>query len=182
MIDDDLSNTNPSLTIRPAAPADWPGIWAILEPVIREGETYPLDRDLDEQAAWAYWNARDKSVFVAIDVSGQIMGTYTLRPNSTGPAAHVANAGYVVRPDQRGKGVARALCSHSLVTAHAQSYRAMQFNLVISTNVRAVRLWQFMGFRIVGTLPGAFRHPSAGFVDAYVMCRQLGSPDQSLGR
>ncbi len=161
------------VSIRPATPADWPGIWAVLEPMIREGETYPLDRDLNEQAASAYWNAPDKSVFVAINAEDDIVGTYTLRPNSTGPAAHVANAGYAVRPDQRGKGIAQALCLHSLTTARAQGYRAMQYNLVIATNERAVRLWQHMGFTIVGTLPGAFRHPSAGFVDAYVMYQQL---------
>lgn len=161
------------VSIRPATPADWSGIWAVLEPMIREGETYPLDRDLDERAAFDYWNARDKSVFVAIDVGEKIVGTYTLRPNSTGPAAHVANAGYAVRPDQRGKGIAQALCRHSLATAREQGYRAMQYNLVIATNERAVRLWQYMGFAIVGALPGAFRHPSAGFVDAYVMYQQL---------
>ena len=162
-----------ALTIRPATPADWPGIWAVLEPMIREGETYPLDRDLDEQGASAYWNAADKIVFVAIDAADEIVATYALRPNSTGSAAHVANAGYAVRPDQRGKGIAQALCRHSLETARAQGYRAMQYNLVVSTNVRAVRLWQYMGFAIVGTLPGAFHHPSAGFVDAHVMYQQL---------
>lgn len=176
-----MSNAKLPLTIRPAAPADWPGIWDVLEPMIREGETYPLDRDLDEEGAWAYWNAPDKSVFVGVDEAGEIAATYTLRPNSTGPAAHVANAGYAVRGDQRGKGIAQALCRHSLVTARAHGYRAMQFNLVISTNMRAVQLWQYMGFAIVGTLPGAFHHPSAGFVDAYVMYRQLDSTDQSLG-
>ena len=161
------------VSIRPATPADWSGIWTVLEPMIREGETYPLDRDLNEQAASAYWNAQDKSVCVAIDTENEIVGTYTLRPNSTGPAAHVANAGYAVRPDQRGKGIAQLLCRHSLATARAQGYRAMQYNLVIATNERAVRLWQHTGFTIVGTLPGAFRHPSAGFVDAYVMYQQL---------
>lgn len=161
------------VSIRPATPADWPGIWAVLESMIREGETYPLDRDLNEQGASIYWNAPDKIVFVAIDTGGEIVGTYTLRPNSTGPAAHVANAGYAVRPDQRGKGIAQVLCRHSLATACAQGYRAMQYNLVIATNERAVRLWQHMGFNIVGTLPQAFRHPTKGFVDAFVMFRDL---------
>lgn len=168
-----MSAPDEPLDIRPGTPADWPGIWAILEPVIREGETYPLDRDMDEQAASAYWNAPDKSGFVALDAGGDIVGTYTLRPNSTGPAAHVANAGYAVRPDQRGKGVAQALCRHSLMTARAQGYRAMQYNLVIATNERAVRLWQHMGFTIVGRLPEAFSHPRLGYVDAYVMYQLL---------
>ncbi|MBB5985566.1 GNAT family N-acetyltransferase [Sphingobium lignivorans] len=162
--------------IRAATPEDWPGIWSVIEPVIREGETYPLDRDLDESAARAYWFAADKSVFVALGPTGEVIGTYTLRPNSTGPAAHVANAGYAVRPDQRGKGVAQALCRHSLETARRQGYRAMQYNLVIATNHRAVRLWQHMGFTIIGALPGAFRHPKLGYVDAYIMYQEFTGP------
>lgn len=159
--------------IAAADSTDWPGIWAILDPVVREGETYPLDRDLGEEAVRAYWHAADKQVFVARDDKDAIVGTYYLKPNSTGPAAHVANCGYAVRPDQRGKGVAQALCRHSLEEARRQGFRAMQYNLVVSTNTRAVRLWQHMGFAIVGTLPGAFRHPRLGYVDAYVMVQGL---------
>ena len=162
-----------ALLIRPARDEDWPGIWAVLEPVIREGETYPLDPGLDEAGARAYWHAPDKQVFVALAPDGQVLGSYGLKPNSTGPAAHVANAGYIVHPRARGLGVATALCRHSFEEARRQGYRAMQYNLVIATNDRAVRLWQHMGMRLVGTLPGAFRHPRLGYVDAYVMYRDL---------
>ncbi len=161
------------IDIRAAEEGDWPAIWAIIEPIIREGETLAVDRESDEDVGRAYWMAPGKSVFVALDEAGGIVGSYTLRANSTGPAAHVANAGYAVRGDQRGKGIAQLLCRHSLETARAQGYRAMQFNLVVSTNERAVRLWQHMGFAIVGTLPGAFRHPRLGYVDAYVMFQSL---------
>ena len=159
--------------IRAARDEDWPGIWAVLEPVIREGESYPLDTKLGEAAARAYWFAADKSVFVALDEHDTIVASYGLRPNSTGPAAHVANAGYIVHPDQRGQGLAQALCLHSLEEARARGYRAMQYNLVISTNVRAVHLWQHMGFAIIGALPGAFRRPGGDYVDALVMYRSL---------
>ncbi|MBO9575550.1 MAG: GNAT family N-acetyltransferase [Sphingobium sp.] len=169
-----MEATDTTVVIRAAREAeDWAGIWAVLEPVIREGESYPLDTELDEAAARAYWFAADKSVFVAEDAEGEIVGSYGMRPNSTGPAAHVANAGYIVRPDQRGRGVAQALCRHSLDEARRQGYRAMQYNLVISTNVRAVHLWQHMGFAIAGTLPGAFRRPGGDYVDAFVMYRSL---------
>ncbi|MBT2189370.1 GNAT family N-acetyltransferase [Sphingobium nicotianae] len=161
------------MEIRPATFADWPSIWAILEPIIREGETLAVDRDADEQTGRDYWQAPGKQVFVALDPAGEIVGSYTLRANQAGPGAHVANAGYAVRGDQRGKGIAQRLCRHSLEMARAQGFRAMQFNFVISTNVRAVRLWQHMGFAIIGTLPGAFRHPKLGYVDAYVMYRSL---------
>ena len=159
--------------IRAARDEDWPGIWAVLEPVIREGESYPLATDLTEDQARAYWFAADKSVFVAVDEHDEITGSYGLRANSTGPAAHVANAGYIVHPDTRGQGVAQALCRHSLDEARARGYRAMQYNLVISTNVRAVHLWQHMGFAVIGALPGAFRRPSGDYVDALVMYRSL---------
>ncbi len=162
-----------TLNLRPASEADWTGIWPVIEPMIREGETHPLDTDLSEERARAYWFAPDKSVFVAVDREGVIVGTYGLRANSTGPAAHVANCGYAVRPDQRGKGIAQALCRHSLDEARAHGFRAMQFNLVVETNTRAVRLWQHMGFAIVGRLPGAFRRPNGDYVDALVMYKVL---------
>jgi L-amino acid N-acyltransferase YncA len=167
-----------ALTIRIAEEAsDWPGIWAVFEPVVREGETYPLDTRLDEAGARAYWFASDKTIFVAED-AGQgpetrIIGSYYIKPNSTGPAAHVCNAGYIVHPAARGRGVAQSLCRHSIEEARRHGYRAMQYNLVISTNDRAVRLWQHMGFGIVGALPGAFRRPNGDYVDALVMYRSL---------
>jgi len=163
-----------ALTIRMADEAlDWPSIWAAFEPIVRDGETYPLDTDLSEADARAYWFAPDKTVFVADHAGQGIIASYYLKPNSTGPAAHVCNAGYIVHPAARGRGIAQALCRHSIAEAHRRGYRAMQYNLVISTNDRAVRLWQHMGFGIVGALPGAFRRPNGDYVDALVMYRSL---------
>ncbi|MDE1146320.1 MAG: N-acetyltransferase [Azospirillaceae bacterium] len=158
--------------IRPARPEDADAIWAILEPVIRAGETYALPRDMDRAAALAYWTGPNRQTFVAED-QGQVLGTYVLRANQAGGGAHVANCGYMTAADVQGRGVARAMCAHSLDTATAAGFRAMQFNFVISTNERAVRLWQAMGFAIVGRLPGAFAHPALGEVDALVMYRRL---------
>ena len=160
------------MIVRPALPDDTGAIWSILEPTIRAGETYPLPRDMGEQDALAYWFAPGHSVFVAVD-EGRIVGTYYLRANTTGAGAHVANCGYMTAPDFFGKGVARAMCAHSLDEARRRGFRAMQFNLVISTNARAVRLWQAMGFAIVGRLPAAFRHPVHGYVDALVLFQTL---------
>ncbi len=162
-----------TLPIRAAGAADWPGIWAVFEPVVREGETYPLDPATSEAQARAYWFAPDKVLFVATDAQDSIVGSYYLKPNSTGPAAHVCNAGYIVRPDQRGRGVATALCRHSFDEARRQGYRAMQYNLVIATNERAVRLWQHLGMHIAGRLPGAFRRPNGDYVDALIMYKSL---------
>lgn len=162
------------MRIRKAEPADAPAIAAIILPVIRAGETYALDPDMSEAEALAYWTGADKETFVAEDeASGAILGTYFLRPNQAGGGAHVANCGYMTGAAAQGRGVARAMCEHSLAHARERGYRAMQFNFVVATNERAVRLWQSLGFDIVGRLPGAFRHPSQGFVDALVMYRSL---------
>jgi ribosomal protein S18 acetylase RimI-like enzyme len=158
--------------IRPATPADDDAIWIILEPTFRAGETYPIPRDVSREEALAYWRAPGHSVFVA-EQDGHIVGTYYLRANNRGGGAHVANCGYVVATGAMGRGVARAMCAHSLEEARARGFAAMQFNFVIASNERAVKLWRSCGFEIVGTLPGAFRHPRLGPVDAYVMVRSL---------
>ncbi len=159
--------------IRPATRADDDGLWAILEPILRAGETYPQPRDISRERALAYWWKPEHAIFVAQDESGRLVGTYYLKPNSTGPAAHVANAGYMTLPDASGRGIGRALCLHSLDEARRRGFRAMQFNLVIATNLRALHLWQSCGFQIVGRLPGAFEHPAQGYVDALILFQTL---------
>jgi ribosomal protein S18 acetylase RimI-like enzyme len=160
------------MLIRPAVPADHAAIWSILEPVIRAGETYALPRDMTRADALAYWTGPDRETFVA-ESDGRVLGTYYIRPNQQGGGARVCNCGYVTDPAALGRGVARAMCAHSLDHARARGYRAMQFNFVISTNERAVRLWQSFGFEILCRLPEAFDHPTAGPVDALVMFRRL---------
>lgn len=160
------------MLIRPATRADAAAIWAIIEPVIRAGETYTLDRDMSENDALAYWFGADKETFVAED-GGGVLGTYYLRANQAGGGNHVCNAGYMTGAAATGRGVARAMCLHSIERAKARGFRAMQFNFVVSSNVRAVGLWQSLGFEVVGRLPGAFDHPAEGLVDALVMVRTL---------
>jgi ribosomal protein S18 acetylase RimI-like enzyme len=160
------------LTIRPATAADHDAIWRILEPTFHEGATYPIPRDVSREDALAYWFTSGHSVFVA-EGDGAILGTYYLRANNRGGGAHVANCGYMTAREAFGRGVARAMCMHSLDEARSRGFKAMQFNFVVSTNERAVKLWQDCGFRIVGTLPGAFMHPERGAVDAYAMFREL---------
>jgi ribosomal protein S18 acetylase RimI-like enzyme len=161
------------MQIRPAAlPAAADSVWAILETTIRAGETYTLPREMPRSEALDYWFAPPHEVFVA-EEDTQILGTYFLQPNQRGGGSHVANCGYVTAPWATGRGVARAMCAHSLDRARERGFKAIQFNFVVSTNQRAVALWQGFGFEIVGRLPGAFLHPTAGFVDALVMYRSL---------
>lgn len=160
------------MQIREAIATDSAGILEIILPVIREGATYSLDSEMSEADALAYWMGPDKETFVA-EEGGVILGTYFMRQNQAGGGRHVCNCGYMTRATATGRGVARRMCEHSLAYARSRGYRAMQFNFVVSTNERAVRLWQSLGFAIVGRLPGAFRHPVQGYVDAWVMHQLL---------
>jgi L-amino acid N-acyltransferase YncA len=161
------------LQIRPFEAADWSAVWALLEPVFRAGETFPHDPAITEAEAQVAWVERSQAVMVAVDASGALVGTYYLRPNSLALGAHVANAGYVVAEQSRRQGIGSRLCQHSLQTARRLGFRAMQFNLVVSTNSAGIRCWQRNGFQVVGTLPGAFRHRQLGYVDALVMFQGL---------
>jgi L-amino acid N-acyltransferase YncA len=158
--------------IRPVQPEDHEAIWRILEPVIRAGETYPLPRDMSQVEALAYWIGPDRETFVA-EENDRLLGTYYLRANQLGGGAHVANCGYVTASDATGRGVGRQMCEHSVANARSRGFRAMQFNFVVSTNERAIRLWQGMGFETVGRLPLAFKHPRHSYVDALIMFRLL---------
>ena len=161
------------ITIRPGTRNDDEQLWAILEPTLRAGETYPQPRDISREDALAYWWKPEHAIFVAQDESGRLVGTYYLKANSGGPAGHVANCGYMTLPGAWGHGVGRALCLHSLEEARRRGFRAVQFNLVVATNARALHLWQACGFAIVGRLPGVFAHPALGYVDAFVMFQTL---------
>jgi len=164
--------TMTEISIRPAIEADRPAILAVVKPVLAAGETYAVSRDLDDAGVLAYWFMPAHEVFVA-EIGGAVAGTYYLMANQAGGGAHVANCGYMTAPEARGKGVARAMCLHSLDRSKQRGFRAMQFNHVVSTNEGAVALWRKLGFEIVGTLPKAFHHPVHGYVDSYVMFRSL---------
>jgi L-amino acid N-acyltransferase YncA len=161
------------LQIHPYEPADWPAVWALLEPVFRSGETFPHDTAITEAEAQMAWVEQSQAVMVASDPAGALVGTYYLRPNSLALGAHVANAGYVVAKHCRRRGIGSRLCQHSLQAARRLGFRSMQFNLVVSTNTAGIHCWQRNGFQVVGTLPGAFRHQRLGYVDALVMVQGL---------
>jgi len=160
------------MLIRKAEASDVEAIAGIILPIIREGATYALDPEMEEADALAYWTGSDKETFVA-EAEGAIVGTYYIRTNQAGGGRHVCNCGYMTGPGAEGRGVASQMCDHSLEHARMRGYRAMQFNFVVSTNERAIRLWQRKGFEIVGRLPGAFRHPQMGYVDALVLFQTL---------
>jgi ribosomal protein S18 acetylase RimI-like enzyme len=155
--------------------SDWPQVWAVIAPVFRAGETYAVSPEINEAEACELWFKVPKATYVAQAQTGELLGTYFLKANQAGGGAHVCNCGYIVAENARGRGVAALMCEHSQREATRFGFRAMQFNFVVSTNETAIRLWQRHGFDIVGRLPGAFKHPKLGFVDAFIMFKHLAS-------
>lgn len=162
------------MPIREATAADWPSIWPFLREIVAAGETYVYDRELGEERAREMWMlAAPGRTVVAVDADGAVLGTAKMNPNQAGPGSHVASASFMVDPRHAGRGVGRALGEHVLEWARAEGYRAMQFNAVVETNHRAVKLWRSLGFEVAGTVPEAFHHPVHGYVGLHVMHRRL---------
>jgi L-amino acid N-acyltransferase YncA len=160
------------MTIREATEADWPHVWALFQSVAAASDVFAYEESTTETVARKLWVELPSRGFVC-EADGRFAGTYFVRPNQPGRGDHVANAGYMVAPEFRGRGLAVAMCRHSLDVAKRLGFTAMQFNFVISTNAAAVRVWEKCGFATVGRLPGAFRHKELGLVDALVMFRVL---------
>lgn len=161
-----------SIQIRPALPTDQAAVWEIIEPVIHAGDTYMYAPHSSRDKMLALWFDADKYTYVA-EMEGKIVGTFFMKANQPDLGSHVVNAGYMVHPNFRGRGIAEQLCRFSLTEAKRLGFKAMQFNCVIATNEVAVRLWQKCGFSIIGTLPKAYQHQTLGLVDAYVMYQWL---------
>lgn len=160
------------MNIREAQSDDFDQIWPIFLEIVEAGETYAYPRDTTKEQALNLWIYEPRKTYV-YEEDGKILGTYYIRTNHSGPGDHVCNCGYMVSPSARGRGLATAMCKHSQEIARELGYKAMQFNLVASSNEKAVRLWNKLGFDTVGLLPKAFRHPSKGYVDALIMYKWL---------
>ena len=160
------------LQIREASGVDFDKIWPIFQAIASAGDTYAYPANVTRAEGQQLWLDTPRKTLVAED-DGEVLGTYYIKTNQAGPGAHVCNCGYMVAANARGRGIATAMCKHSQAIALELGYEAMQFNYVASTNEGAIRLWQKLGFEIVGRLPGAFKHPSRGNVDALVMYKWL---------
>jgi ribosomal protein S18 acetylase RimI-like enzyme len=161
------------ISVRPFEPQDWGDVWALLEPVFRGGDAYAYPPNITEEETRKLWVERPVGTWVAQDEERGILGAYYLKPNQGGGGSHVCNCGYAVAEKARGRGVAALMCEHSQDEAKRLGFRSMQFNFVIASNEAAVHLWKKLGFETVGRLPEAFRHPTLGYVDAFVMFKHL---------
>lgn len=162
------------ITVFPATEEHHEAVWHIFHEVIQGGDAYVFPEDMSREDALAYWFAPAHHPYVAVAEDGRVLGSYILKPNQPGRGAHVANGSYMTASRARGMGIGGLMAAHSVEEAARLGYRAIQYNIVVSTNDIAVRLWQRHGFKIVGTLPKAFRHKELGYVDAYVMHRFVG--------
>jgi len=160
------------MTIREADSNDVNGIWEIFEVVVTAGDTFAFDPGTSKEEMIKLWFAPAMRTYVA-EEKGQIIGSYFIKPNQPGLGRHIANCGYIVHPEVRGKGIGALMCAHSLVKAKEMGYKGMQYNLVVSTNTKAVELWERSGFKIIGTIPRGFNHKKLGYVDAYIMFREI---------
>ena len=160
------------MEIRRANAEDWEAIWPIFQAVVSQGDTYVYAPQTTKEEAQKLWMPPGAAVYVAAE-GNAVIGTYLIKPNQPGLGSHIANAAFMVKPGESGRGVGRAMGHHALSEARTAGFTAMQFNFVVSTNERAVALWQSLGFTIIGTIPLAFRHQKLGIVDAYIMHRHL---------
>lgn len=160
------------MEIRQASTDDFEAIWPIFRSIVQAGETYGFDPMTSKEQAFDLWMSQPAQTFVASN-EDEVLGSYYITRNHDGPGAHVCNCGYMVSPSARGQGLATLMCEHSQQHALTLGYKAMQFNFVASSNSGAVRLWEKLEFKKVGTLPAAFNHPSQGLVDAYIFYKWL---------
>ncbi|MFN8354435.1 MAG: GNAT family N-acetyltransferase [Spirosomataceae bacterium] len=160
------------LTIRKAEPADDDQIWSIIQAVISKGDTYAFAPDSSREKMLGYWCGPDRHTYVAT-IDDEIVGTFVLKDNQPDLGSHIANGSYMVAERASGQGIGKAMGEFSIAEAKRLGYKAMQFNIVIKSNVRAVQLWQKLGFDIIGEIPEAFNHQQNGLTNAYIMYRKV---------
>ncbi len=162
------------MLIREATEQDWPAIWPFLRDIVRAAETFAYPLDLTEDDAHGVWMLSPPGrTVVAVDDAGGVLGTATMGANRPGGGSHVASASFMVDPAAAGRGVGRSLGEHVLGWAKTQGFRAIQFNAVVESNTRAVRLWKSLGFEVIGSVPQGFRRPSGEYVDLLIMFHWL---------
>lgn len=158
--------------IREMTLSDFENFWQTFSETIKAQETYAFEPDMNFNQAYEIWCVTSLKTLV-FEENNEILGSYYIKPNGVGPSSHICNCGYMVSAESRGRGIARKLCEHSQQVARDSGFKAMQFNAVVSTNEAAIALWKKLGFSIIGTIPEAYLHKQLGYVDSYIMYKQM---------
>ncbi|MEU7885542.1 GNAT family N-acetyltransferase [Microbispora bryophytorum] len=157
------------MRIREFVESDWDQVWPVVREVVQAEETFPYDPAMTEAEARDIWIERPPGLTVVAVAGDRVLGTAKMGTNRPGRGSHVSTASFMVAAEARGQGVGTALCRYALDWAREHGYAGMQFNSVVESNHTAVTLYERLGFRIVGTVPGAFDHPKLGRVGLHVM-------------
>lgn len=160
------------LEIRKAVETDKDAVWEIIRAVLSTGDTYTFAPDTGKQEMLDFWFSPEKWTYVALS-DGKIVGTFFLKANQPGLGSHVGNAGYMVAPEAMGKRVGKTMAEYSIEESRRLGFKSIQFNFVVKSNEVAVKLWQDVGFEIIGEIPEAFQHKENGLTNAYIMYRKL---------
>ena len=155
--------------IRAATAADWARIWPLWREIVTAGDTYAYPLDATSDQARELWLESAPGLTVVDETDDRILGTAKMGPNRPGRGSHIGTASFMVDPAARGQGVGRRLAEYVVDWQRREGYAGIQFNAVVETNTSAVRLWQDLGFEIVGTVPAAFDSATHGRVGLHVM-------------
>ncbi len=138
---------------------------AIWNKVVEDGIAFPQEDFLDEITGDEFFNNQTYTG-IAYDIdSRQIVGLYILHPNNIGRCGHICNASYAVKKDVRGQHIGQKLVIDSKIKAHEYGFRIMQFNAVVSTNYSALHVYEKLGFKKLGTIPGGFKMKDGHYED-----------------
>lgn len=159
-------------TLDPFAGKDEENLYEIFREVVDSGSQFPYECNSFEEFHRQFFTPQGQ-VYVCHSLDGEVVGGFYLKANFSGRSNHIANAAYMMRSTYRGKGVGSLLVKASLHLAKDLGLQAMQFNMVLSQNALAVKLYEKLGFNIVGIIPQAVRNPDGSYQDGYVMHRKL---------
>lgn len=140
--------------------------------IIKEGDSYPQTLPYSFEEFFNYFFAKGSTVLICKE-NQKIVGGFYLKPNFPGKSSHIGNCGYIVNKDYRGQKIGFHLGKCSIDIAKELGYKSIIFNLVIKENIRAVKLWEKLGFKIIGTIPDAVKINNDKFHDAYIMFLNL---------